>query len=493
MKTALHAVSCSASSSLSRNLSEDSQGVFVLKPMLQWGGKSNRKGHKSSLSVVWMSLIGRRHWSVLVDEKSNPVNSRQKNRDQFSGKVSVREVDSFAWEGGVCHRLEAKIEFGGAEEICYRLVVDGETVFASMARFPIKADRQRVVVFGDFADGADGSADIARMAQGLAPDMVLIPGDIVYKSGLLQEYVLHYQKVFNAEVPAAPVDPSTGVRNTTGVALARSTVVVAAAGNHDVRLPKVIDKVQPSCDEDLFAFFRIFRQPNNGPRLSVSRLRNMIGSKTEGLELLRCIGPDFVRRSNFALYQGDVQWTVLDANKYMDWRDPELQGWLRKTLVRGRKSKWRFVSFHQAGFSGDAKYKTDWRMRVLAPIFEEFGVQVVFSGHCHFYQRHRPIMYRLNQDESGKKRNPRGVVTVDSKFDGENNCRPQGVIYIVSGAGGSLQAPDVRPSNFQQEPFSYKVCDDRNSLTVLDFEADSVTIRQLAADGEEVDRFKIRA
>ena len=483
-----HGASVPIASTLTSNLGEDAHGVFVLKPMLQWGGRSNRKGCKQSLSVVWLSSIGRKRWSVFV---------RAINGEQWS-RARVREVDSFAWNRAVCHRLEAKIDFSGSrEELVYRLVVNGAYVFESVAKFPIvtgegrfsglnatsgtPGSKQRVVVFGDFADGTDGSTEIAKLAYEMTPDMVLIPGDLVYKSGLLREYQMQYEPVFN------------GNEQQVGVPLARSTVVVAAAGNHDVRLPKDADKIKPSCDEDSFAFFRIFRQPNNGPRLHASRLREMVDDNAEGLELLRCIGSDFVRRANFALYQGDVQWTVLDANKYMDWREPELQSWLRKTLSRGRNCKWRFVSFHQPGFNGDAKYKTDWRMRVLAPIFEEFGVQVVFSGHCHFYQRHRPIRYRLNHNSTGRKRNPHGAVTVDEQFDGVTNCKPQGVIYIVSGAGGSLQEPDVRPSNLEQESYSLKLCDDRNSLTVLDFEDDFVTVRQITADGQEIDRFTLRA
>jgi hypothetical protein len=479
MRTATDAVAAPVNDLLSRNQSEDWQGVFVLKPMLQWGGQSNRQGAKRSLSLVWLSICGAKRWSV---------SSRLNERGAWQS-VKVREVDSFSWKGAVCHRLQAKIDFEspvrstrpGAgvrldKELLYRLNLDGQTVFSSAARFPI-AGSQRTVVFGDFADGSSGASDIAHLAHELQPNMVLLTGDIVYKSGLMQEYKLHYEPVFNDDA----------------VPLARSTVVVAAAGNHDVRLPKLADQVKPSCDEDSFGYFRIFRQPNNGPRLSAARLRKMIAENAEGLELMRCIGPDFVRRANFAVYQGEAQWTVLDANKYMDWRDLELQAWLRKTLSRGQSYKWRFVSFHQPGFSDDAKYKTDMRMRVLAPIFEEFGVQLVFSGHCHFYQRHRPIQYRLNADASGRKRNPRGTVTVDVTFDGVTNCKPHGVIYIVSGAGGSLQEPDVRPSNFEPQPYSYKICDDRNSLTVLDFEDDSVVVRQLTADGQEVDRFTIRS
>lgn len=469
MKTASPAVSSLATPALNGNLSEDLSGVFVLKPMLQWGGKSNRKGRKQSLSLVWLSFAGRKRWSVSIWSR---------NRGEWL-PLRVREVDSFAWEGAVCHRLEAMIEFESDADVAYRLEIDGARAFESHAKFPIGASRQRVVLFGDFADGTAGAGNIAECALGLAPDMVLVSGDIVYKSGLLREYKMHYEPVFNG--------PSSGVP------LARTTVVVAAAGNHDVRLPKDADKVKPVSDEDAFGFFRIFRQANNGPRLSASGLRDMVGENAEGLELLRCIGPDFVRRSNFALYQGNVQWTILDANKYMDWREPELQKWLRTTLSRGRNYKWRFVSFHQPGFNGDAKYRSDRRMRVLAPIFEEFGVQVVFSGHCHFYQRHRPIRYRLNDDATGRKRNPHGTVTVDEQFDGMTNCQPQGVIYIVSGAGGSLQEPDVRPSNLEQESYSLKVCDDRNSLTVLDFEEASVTVRQLTTDGQEVDRFMLRA
>ncbi|MBX3152744.1 metallophosphoesterase [Candidatus Obscuribacterales bacterium] len=343
MKTASPAVSSLATPALNGNLSEDLSGVFVLKPMLQWGGKSNRKGRKQSLSLVWLSFAGRKRWSVSIWSR---------NRGEWL-PLRVREVDSFAWEGAVCHRLEAMIEFESDADVAYRLESDGARAFESHAKFPIGASRQRVVLFGDFADGTAGAGNIAECALGLAPDMVLVSGDIVYKSGLLREYKMHYEPVFNG--------PSSGVP------LARTTVVVAAAGNHDVRLPKDADKVKPVSDEDAFGFFRIFRQANNGPRLSASGLRDMVGENAEGLELLRCIGPDFVRRSNFALYQGNVQWTILDANKYMDWREPELQSGFGPRFREGETTSGASCRFTSPDLTG---------MRSIAAI-----------GECVFWRR----------------------------------------------------------------------------------------------------------
>lgn len=446
----------------------DERKIFVLRPMLQLGRRDGRSGN--SVNVVWYAYGSKRHWKLLM---------RASSEAKWKA-VRIKTLDSLQISGHEIYWLRARFKVSkDSATFEYKLLFDEAEVFTSTGKVPdAQKETLRTVVFGDFADGGTGASKIGRAALSLSPDLVIMPGDIVYKSGLFSEYRKYLE----------PILSETG---SDGSALASSVTMVAAVGNHDVRIPDHEDEQQHSSKFDLFAYFRTWHQPGNGPILKDQLVKTMVAKRAEGQALYEQFGADFVRRSNFYFSQGSAHWVVLDANKYMDWRLDDLQKWLREALEAGKDKSWRFVTFHQPGFNSDFKYRGDWRMRVLAPIFEEFSVDVVFSGHCHFYERHRPLKFLPNSDESGKKRHPSGVLTVDLDFEGDLVRRPRGVIYIVTGAGGTLLKPEKRPGALGASQTTAKLCDDKNSLTVLDFNQRTLIIRQLDHMQEEIDHIVI--
>ena len=67
-----------------------------------------------------------------------------------------------------------------------------------------------------------------------------------------------------------------------------------------------------------------------------------------------------------------------------------------------------------------------------------------------------------------------------------------GVIYVVTGAGGQ----HLYDSEQQDEPetwqiFTHKFVSKVHSLTVADVDGARMTVRQLSADGRELDRFVV--
>ena len=80
--------------------------------------------------------------------------------------------------------------------------------------------------------------------------------------------------------------------------------------------------------------------------------------------------------------------------------------WLKSTLNQYRDKMWKFVFFHHPLYSSSAKYVggEDALKFLLEPIFMEHGVDVVFSGHHHAYQRiHRNgIHYVVSAGGGGK-------------------------------------------------------------------------------------------
>lgn len=141
-------------------------------------------------------------------------------------------------------------------------------------------------------------------------------------------------------------------------------------------------------------------------------------------------------------------------------------------------------------------------MRLLAPIFEEGKVNVVFNGHVHNYQRTFPMTFVPDKQGTlmvGGKDNKtvRGRVvngrwTLDKSFDGKTNTAPKGVIYVVTGAGGQhLYNPEQQDDPDSWQKFTDKFVSKVHSLTVADMNGKTLNVRQVSADGQEVDRFSI--
>lgn len=445
------------------------ESPFVIKPLLQFAPEVGKDG-SVSVELVWIAHLKTSLWQVdyLLQGATSWTSCK------------VEKVDSVTIKDNEFKRFRASlsgIPEGSSFE--YRVLVSGQQVFAATAKTPPgKGAKTRVVLFGDFADGDPEATKVAKGAHNTDGDMVVLAGDVVYNNGLYGEYRRHFDPVYNGD-------------GEKGVPIGRSVVTAATPGNHDVRVPDRFDFIQHASDEDLFAFFRIFRHPDNGPKLDAKTLSTMVERHKSGRKLLKLYGPEFIGLSNYYFRQGDSFWVFLDANEYMDWRNSDLQKWLEEALSRGDGCTWKFVCFHQPGFNSDAKYKSDTRMRVLSPVFEDAGVDLVFSGHCHFYERSYPLKYKLNGGKSGRKLNPDGKIVLDKQFDGVTNKKPDGVIYIVSGAGGLLVSHNMRPETHGLSESCFKIGDRKNSFTVIDLEGKTLLLRQVDTDGDEVDRFTI--
>ncbi len=134
--------------------------------------------------------------------------------------------------------------------------------------------------------------------------------------------------------------------------------------------------------------------------------------------------------------------------------------------------------------------------RVLADVFEAGRVDVVWSGHVHNYQRTFPLTFRVDRGPDGKPIRDADKVpghwTLDTTYDGRTQTHPRGVIYIISGAGGAnLYNPDQQNDPASWQPYTHKFLSQVNSLTVADLDGPRLTVRQVSAKGEEVDRFVV--
>ena len=186
--------------------------------------------------------------------------------------------------------------------------------------------------------------------------------------------------------------------------------------------------------------------------------------------------------ASFSFDYANSHWTVLDSNPGVDWRDPALRRWVVDDLAAAKKARWRFVGFHHPGFHSSKAHFNDQQMRVLADVFEAGAVDLVFAGHVHNYQRSHPMRYQALD----------GTWTLDTSFDGVKATRPSGVIYIVTGAGGApLYDPAQQDAPETWQSFTTRFVSKVHSLSVVEVDGGRLLLRQVAADGQEVDRFTI--
>jgi predicted MPP superfamily phosphohydrolase len=91
-------------------------------------------------------------------------------------------------------------------------------------------------------------------------------------------------------------------------------------------------------------------------------------------------------RNYYTFKKSNVRFLALDSN-YMN---PDQLDWLQNQL-KGSNAQWKICFFHHPLYS-DARYHgPDLDLRAqLAPLFEKYGVNVVFSGHDHVYERIKP-------------------------------------------------------------------------------------------------------
>ena len=76
------------------------------------------------------------------------------------------------------------------------------------------------------------------------------------------------------------------------------------------------------------------------------------------------------------------------------------------------------------------------QMRAIAKFLEDHGVNMVFNGHEHNYQRTNPLRANGNVAAGPSPVGP-AAVSIDTSFDGVSQTVPDGVLYMVEGAGGN--------------------------------------------------------
>jgi 3',5'-cyclic AMP phosphodiesterase CpdA len=451
------------------------QTDFLVKPYLQIGKTSS----PHSMQVLWHATVSNDVW--LAEYKNNGETDWKRSEGQYFSTIAVGSVAPFYVYSASFTSLNPGTLFQ------YRVSKNGKIVFSAEAKtFRSSEQSCRIAISGDMGAGTGTAKKIAYEIYKAKPDMVAIAGDIVYNRGLLSEYRTKFWPVYNK-------DDS----DTLGAPLMRSIPFVAAVGNHDA-LGRDLNAFP-----EALAYYYFWDQPLNGltGKEGGAFVPTLVGTDANKKAFYDAAGEKYPRMTNFSFDQGNAHWTVIDSNPYVDWNDSTLRDWLTKDLATAANATWRFVLYHHPGFNSSRAHYEQQQMRLIAPILEKGKVDIVFAGHVHNYQRTYPITFvpdnlgsqlvaGANNIKTGKVVN--GRWTLDKNFDGKRKTKPNGVIYITTGAGGQgLYNPEQTTDKDSWQKFTTTFESRVHSFTVMDVNGKTLTLSQVDINGKEVDRIKI--
>lgn len=442
---------------------------FFQKPYLQLGNRPGSLG--GDLDLMWLAHDRENAWTVEY---------RQGGEWKKAGVKQLRRV---AVQGAAAHRVmtAALNDLKANARFEYRVLVGGKEVFSAsaMSRKDATAN-SRTVIFGDTAADTSGQKAVAYYSMQEKPDMIFITGDIVYSRGRVSEYEEKFWPPFNNDQADSKE----------GAPLLRSTLFTGVVGNHDVG-----NTVDFTVNPDALAYYFYWSQAMNGPALKANgpNTPKLKGSPGAVEAFLKTAGPNFPKAANFSFDYGKVHWTVIDSNAYTDWTTPEFRNWLKKDLAAAKDAAWRVVAYHHPPFNSSKAHSSEQRQRVIADLLEEGGVTLVFAGHVHNYQRTHPLRFAVEPGfVLGKENKVPGKWTLDKSYDGVSNTKPKGVIYLVTGAGGARLYNEEQTNKPETwEEFTTRFISNVHSFTVMDAEENKLTLRQISAEGKELDKFVI--
>jgi hypothetical protein len=88
----------------------------------------------------------------------------------------------------------------------------------------------------------------------------------------------------------------------------------------------------------------------------------------------------------YSFKSGEAEFFALDSN-YMD---PVQVEWIQRRLSEST-AIWKICFFHHPLYSSGKRHGSDLDLRkLLQPMFEKYGVNLVLAGHEHFYERFKP-------------------------------------------------------------------------------------------------------
>jgi hypothetical protein len=146
----------------------------------------------------------------------------------------------------------------------------------------------------------------------------------------------------------------------------------------------------------------------------------------------------------------NVRFFALDSTRM----DAKQVAWIETSLQNARE-EWKICYFHHPLYSNGLRHGSSVDLRViLEPIFVKHGVDVVFAGHDHVYERLKP---------------------------------QKGIVHFVTGAAGQLRRGNMRPTEQTAAYF-----DQDQSFTLVEIAGPEMHFQTISRVGKTVDAGVIR-
>ena len=148
----------------------------------------------------------------------------------------------------------------------------------------------------------------------------------------------------------------------------------------------------------------------------------------------------------YTFSKNNIDFFVLDSN-YMDRKQLD---WFERA-IKDSKSDWKMAYFHHPLYSSGEAHGSEVDLRtVLEPLFTKYGMDVVFAGHEHFYERVKP---------------------------------QKGIHYFTCGGSAKLRKGDIRKGSQLTE----KGDDIENTFMVVEVAKDVFDFQTVSSSGATID------
>jgi len=148
----------------------------------------------------------------------------------------------------------------------------------------------------------------------------------------------------------------------------------------------------------------------------------------------------------YTFTKGNIDFFVLDSN-YMDRKQLD---WFERA-IKASKADWKMAYFHHPLYSSGAAHGSEVDLRgLLEPLFVKYGVDVVFAGHEHFYERVKP---------------------------------QKGIYYFTCGGSAKLRPGDIRKGSTLTE----KGDDRENTFMIVEVANDVFNFQTVSRGGVTID------
>jgi Calcineurin-like phosphoesterase len=148
----------------------------------------------------------------------------------------------------------------------------------------------------------------------------------------------------------------------------------------------------------------------------------------------------------FKFKKGDVSFYSLNSN-YMDKRQLK---WIEDEFAKDT-AKWQIAFFHHPPYSSGKRHGSEDELReVVEPLLLKSGIDAVFAGHEHFYERIKP---------------------------------QKGIYYFITGAGGKIRKGDIK----KKSPLTEKGFDTDLSFMLVEITEDEMHFQVISRASATVD------